>query len=200
MQNITNDGTILKQQNYLLGLFGALLGAIVGAIPWAIVYCLGWFVGWLGFLIGIAAVFGYNLLCKKKGIPTVLIIIISVIIGVAAGQVMGDFLDIALMISKGEIQTTLTYANVSAIYSYALQDAEILLRILGSFAIGLLFAALGTANLIKGIITDIKAAKNPQAAPALDTPQNPYNPTAAYTADPFAGKPVTPTGVNKPKE
>ena len=45
----------------VLGILGALLGALVGAVPWFLASTFAsFFIGWLGFLVGIAACYGYR--------------------------------------------------------------------------------------------------------------------------------------------
>lgn len=47
--------------NAFLGILGALLGALVGAVPWFLASTFAsFFVGWLGFLVGVAACYGYR--------------------------------------------------------------------------------------------------------------------------------------------
>ena len=57
----------VKQDSALMGILGALAGALVGAIPWFQASTFAsFFVGWLGFLVGVAACYGYKLLGGKK--------------------------------------------------------------------------------------------------------------------------------------
>lgn len=64
------------------GIVGALLGASVGAIPWyfAGTYT-GFFIGWLGFLVGVAACYGYKLLHGRRSarFATVTVIVCSML-------------------------------------------------------------------------------------------------------------------------
>ena len=152
-RGIIMDGSATKQ-SYLLGFIGALLGAFVGAIPWAIAYYFGWFVGWLGFLIGVCAVKGYEFLCQRTGKMMIFIIIVSVIFGVIAGQVLGDFIEIASWITKGEIYAT--YFDIPAIYLFVLRsDSSIIPSMLGSLAMGFVFAGLGVWQIIRNMVSDL---------------------------------------------
>lgn len=78
--------------NYVLGFIGSLVGALIGAIPWGIAGATGYFVAWLGFLIAILSSKGYDL-CKVKTtkIKAVFVIVTSVI-AVFVGQVIGDII------------------------------------------------------------------------------------------------------------
>jgi len=146
--------SIATRQSYLLGFIGALLGAFVGAIPWAVAYYFGWFVGWLGFLIGVCAVKGYGLLCQRTGKMMIFIIIVSVIFGVIAGQVLGDFIEIASWIANGEVYAT--YLDIPAIYLFVLRtDPDIIPSMLGSLAMGFLFAGLGVWQIIRNMISGL---------------------------------------------
>lgn len=49
------------------GVLGALLGAFVGAVPWFLASTFAsFFVGWLGFLVGVAACYGYRLFKGRR--------------------------------------------------------------------------------------------------------------------------------------
>lgn len=51
----------------LTGILGALLGALVGAVPWFLASAFAdFFVGWLGFLVGVAACWGYRLFKGRR--------------------------------------------------------------------------------------------------------------------------------------
>ena len=149
-------GMALKGNNYLLSTIGAILGALIGAVPWAIAYYFGWFVGWLGFLIGVCAVKGYNIFRGKSGWQAILIIIFATVLGVAAGQILGDFFDIAKYIANGELYWA-TYSEIPKIYFYVLvNDAEMQSSTLLNFGLGLVFAGLGIWRMIKDMITGLK--------------------------------------------
>ena len=51
----------------LTGILGALFGALVGAVPWFLTSTFAdFFVGWLGFLVGVAACWGYRLFKGRR--------------------------------------------------------------------------------------------------------------------------------------
>ena len=147
-----NELGTTKKGSYLLGAVGAVLGAFIGSIPWAIVYYFGWFVGWLGFIIGICAVKGYEILRGKTGKVKVLIIILATIFGVACGQVIGDFIALGRMIATGEIPGA-TYMDIPSIYRYLIVENSIgfITDSLKNLVIGLLFAGLGIWRMIKSM-------------------------------------------------
>ena len=51
----------------LTGILGALFGALVGVVPWFLASTFAdFFVGWLGFLVGVAACWGYRLFKGRR--------------------------------------------------------------------------------------------------------------------------------------
>ena len=165
----------VRVSSYLLGAIGAVLGALIGAIPWAIAYFFGWFVGWLGFLIGVCAARGYNILRGKNGWPAVFIIIFATIFGVAVGQVLGDFFAIGKYIANSEIEWA-TYSEIPKIYFYALRaDSGMIGSVLGSFGLGLVFAGLGVWRLIRDMALALKTGEeddmNQGQAPVYPEPE-----------------------------
>ncbi|MDE5648667.1 MAG: hypothetical protein K2I33_02045, partial [Oscillospiraceae bacterium] len=85
------------------GLLGSVIFGLVSAIPWAIVYALGWFVGWLGALIGAAIVKGYTMFGGKVKKSVIPVMALLVIVCVFFAQLLGDGLQLAYYISKGEL-------------------------------------------------------------------------------------------------
>ena len=161
MNNLTenNAGLDLELENadksYLPGILGAIAGAIVGAIPWAIVYSLGWFVGWLGLLIGFCAAKGYDICKGKQKKPKALIIVLAIILGVAAGQVMGDFIELAKIHADEDYALYgITYGDMLEWYFEYITEhtGEFIAESMPNFLLGLLFAGLGCWALIKDII------------------------------------------------
>jgi len=164
MNNLTenNAGLDLELENadksYLPGILGAIAGAIVGAIPWAIVYSLGWFVGWLGLLIGFCAAKGYDICKGKQKKPKALIIVLAIILGVAAGQVMGDFIEMGKELAADEFGYYalfgITYKDIPSFYFEYITEytGDFIAESMPNFLLGLLFAGLGCWALVKDII------------------------------------------------
>lgn len=68
--------------SYILGFAGALLGAVIGVIPWFLASTFAnFFVGWLGFLVGVAACWGYRKCrgARRTGYAMTVIVICSVL-------------------------------------------------------------------------------------------------------------------------
>lgn len=152
-------------------MLGAILGGMVGAIPWAIVSHFGWFVGWLGFLIGICAIKGYEILGGRPGKPKVVIIVLATILGVAFGQVAATFITISTMIAGGEIPW-LSYGQIPQFFILLLaNDADFLFALLKDFGLGLVFAALGIWRLIASVAVESK--RTVAVIPRNETPEEP---------------------------
>ena len=151
-QNFAGNKRVEEPNSYLRGAIGALLGALAGALPWGIVYFLGWFVGLLGFLIGLLAANGYNLLKGKLGRLAPYIIIAAIVIGVVAGEALGDCITFAQLISNGDIESA-TYADIPIILVHALiDDTEFFLSTLKDVGLGLVFGIVGAWKIIKAVI------------------------------------------------
>jgi hypothetical protein len=168
--NIKNGGICVREHNYdefelenadksyFLGTLGAIAGAVIGAVPWAIVYSFGWFVGWLGLIIGFCAAKGYDICRGKQKKVKALIVVFAIIVGVAAGQIMGDFIDLGKEIARDEYgyfeMLGITYADIPGIYfNYVAHHTdEFLSDSIFNLLLGLLFAGLGSWALVKDII------------------------------------------------
>lgn len=148
MNNIKEEKA--KEGSTLLGSIGAFAGALVGAIPWAVAYYFGWFVGWFGFVIGIAAKKGYELLQGKESRAKGIIVIIATFICTFLAE------SVALMVAMGIAwsQEGIDFYILDVIYSYfyaLVTDTEILMSVLTDVAIGLVFAVLGIWSVVKDI-------------------------------------------------
>lgn len=139
-----------KEGSTLLGSIGAFAGALIGSIPWAVAYYFGWFVGWFGFIIGIAAKKGYELLQGKESRAKGVIVIIATFIGTFFAE------SIALMVTMGIAwsQEGIDFYLLDIVYSYfyaLAMDSELLMAVLGEVAVGLIFAVLGIWSVVKDI-------------------------------------------------
>lgn len=139
---------VQAQGNMLTGIIGAVLGGIIGAIPWAIASFNGWFVGWLGFLIGLAAKKGYELLkgkeCKAKAVVIILVSILSVVLAEFAGWTVAFMMEVEGATVMEGLQFTLYFLSA---------DPEIQSSFIGNIVLGLVFAGLGIFDLVRGIFS-----------------------------------------------
>lgn len=147
-----------ENKQYGRGFLGALLGALVGAIPWAIIYYFGWIVGWLGFLIGILAKKGYELMGGRVGKAKFWIVLGCTLLGVLVGQFSGDAITIAQVLAEEGVENW-SILDIPSLISYLLlNDSEYLVGTLGSLFMGVLFSVLGTYGILKEIRTENRTA------------------------------------------
>lgn len=143
------------------GTVGAVIGGIIGAIPWAVASYFGWFVGWLGFLIGIAAKKGYELMKGKETKAKAVVIIITVVLAVIAAEYVSLLTGLCSYLANdaefaGESYSVL---QVAQLLNYTLlTSSEYLTSVLIDVALGLVFAGLGVFQTIKSIFVSANEA------------------------------------------
>lgn len=170
-----NEENALKKEeaktsgSVLTGVFGAILGGLVGSIPWAIASYLGWFVGWLGFLIGIAAKKGYEILKGKetraKGIIVVAVTVVCVIIAELLTSIIGVYIGFSNdpeMASYG-----LSFTDVAVWFlNLTVFEPEVRNSVLANLGLGLLFMSLGIYSTARDMFR--KTGKKSGVAIRLD--------------------------------
>lgn len=145
--------------SYLKGTVGALLGALLGAAAWALVLSLGYVASIVGFLIGWFAEKGYHLFKGKQGRGKLAILIIAVILGVAVGNLLPDVVDLANMISSGDLPDA-TMGDIPFIIAYVFAgDADYRGAVIGNMVTGLLFAGLGVFSLLRQTARNVSGVK-----------------------------------------
>lgn len=150
-----------KNGSVFTGTIGALIGGILGSIPWAIAYYLGWFVGWLGFLIGLAAKKGYEILNGKssriKGIVVVLVTILCVVLAEFVTALIGIKIELA---NDPELSLyAFTFSDIIEIFfSLVEESSEYRGAVISDLVLGLIFAMLGIGSLARSIF--IKTSDN----------------------------------------
>lgn len=131
--------------SYLTGFIGALLGGLLGSLVWAGLMYVGFIAGIVGFLIGFFAGKGYNLLKGRQGKGKVFVLIVVVLICVAVGTLLGEFVQCA----KALHEEGLSDVPTMDFFRYLLDtEPEFRTAILKDFLLGLLFAGLGVAGLL----------------------------------------------------
>lgn len=139
-----------KEGSAVTGTIGAFLGAIVGAIPWAVAYYFGWFVGWLGFLIGIAAKKGYELLKGKESRMKGVAVILATILGVFLAESAALIVNIGVV--WAEDGGAFNVLDIFYTYFYMLMyEPEIQGLVIQDVLLGLVFAGLGIWSTIREI-------------------------------------------------
>ena len=135
--------------SYLSGAVGAVLGALIGSLAWAVVLLMGYVASIVGLLIGFLSEKGYNLLKGKQGKGKIAILIVSIILGVVAGNIAADVIDLARMIGSGELYE-FAYGDIPGLIVFLLiEDPEYLRATLANCGLGLLFAGLGVWGLLR---------------------------------------------------
>lgn len=144
---------------YVSGAIGALIGALIGAVAWALVLSAGYVASIIGLAIVFLADKGYDLLRGRQGKGKIVILILSVILGVAGGTILSVFIELVGMINDGSL---IGYAisDLPGLFmdnmAYNPQFSAI---VYGNFAQGLLFAAIGVVFFI---IQAAKKVTNPK--------------------------------------
>lgn len=156
-QELTNDKeakTEADKGTYVSGAIGALIGALIGAVVWALVLNAGYVMSIIGLLIAFLADKGYDLLKGRQGKGKVVALVVSVVLGVAVGTFLAEFMAIADLINQDYFIPEITYANIPDVFFLEMaENAEYSSAVLSNFFQGLLFAAIGVVFFI------IQAAK-----------------------------------------
>lgn len=142
----------MEKRRYGRGAFGAVIGGVIGSVPWIIAYNLGWFVSWLGFLIGVAATYGYKVLGGRPGKARKWIVLAAVIISVLLSFVIElvviSMTGINELISRGY---SVSYSDIPTYIGILLDDPQFVGRYIRDILIGLLFAGLGCFGIFRNI-------------------------------------------------
>lgn len=144
--------------SYVRGLIGALAGAALGAVVWAIVFNLGYIAGIVGFLIGWLAEKGYDLLRGKKGKGKIVILLLSVVLGVLFGTLLGEVSSIVIMILNGELAGW-SMTDVPFLLSLLMDDASYVSTLRVNIITGMAFAILGVVSLLIRAGKDVSRQK-----------------------------------------
>lgn len=160
-EQVDAEQTEIKSDgNVFTGAIGAVLGGILGCIPWAVAYYFGWFVGWLGFLIGLAAKKGYELLngkrCKTKGIIIIAVTVLCVI--------LAEFVTVGISLALDPEFGVSVIEGILWVFEMFFESDEVRGAVLSDVALGLLFAGLGIFSLAKDIFSDA-SPNNDRALP-----------------------------------
>ena len=155
-EELTNDKeakTKADKGTYVSGAIGALIGALIGAVVWALVLNAGYVMSIIGLLIAFLADKGYDLLKGRQGKGKVVVLILSVIVGVAAGTVLYVVMELTGMINEGLLPGCTT-SDIPQLFLENMNNNPAFSSIVyENFFQGLLFAAIGVVFFI------IQAAK-----------------------------------------
>ena len=138
---------------------GAFLGALLGAVVWGAVLMMGYIAALVGLLIGWLSIKGYTLFHGKRGKGMILIVLLALIFGVAAGTLGADAFVLGRMIHSGELPG-FAYGDIpSMMYQIMTQDPAYRDQ-LGRFLFGGVgFALLGAGGMLYGLAKGTAKAK-----------------------------------------
>lgn len=148
-----------KQGNLLTGILGAFLGALIGTIAWVLVGVWGYVASIVAWLTAFLAGKGYDLLHGRPGKAKVITLIVMLLLSVFVGT-LGTFAVVGVQSIK-EAETEMNsfeLAHFKKLYpselDYVLEmmqtNDEIHAEMTKSFAMGLLFGALGAYPIVLG--------------------------------------------------
>lgn len=132
--------------SYTTGLIGALLGALLGAVVWAVLYEMGYVASIVGLLIAFLSVKGYELLHGRQGKGMIAVILLAVVFGVAAGNLMAYLWELADLVQSGELPIGM--GQIPAFLLEMLREHEFLTVVLKELGMGLVFALMGAFGIV----------------------------------------------------
>lgn len=148
-----------KQGNLLTGILGAFLGALIGTIAWVLVGVWGYVASIVAWLTAFLAGKGYDLLHGRPGKAKVITLTVMLLLSVFVGTV-GTFAVVGVQsIKEAEAEmNSFELAHFKKLYpnelDYVLEmmqtNDEIHTEMTKSFAMGLLFGALGAYPIVLG--------------------------------------------------
>lgn len=134
------------KSNLAAGIVGAFLGALIGCVLWIIIWKLGYIAGIAGFVIGVCALKGYEMLGKsldiKGAIATVIIMIAMIFFAnklawsIDAYEALKDY--------------GWTFFDIFRELDYILEESELTSAYTKDLIIGYFLTALSSFKLIIG--------------------------------------------------
>lgn len=134
-----------ENNNYVLGVLGAVLGGLIASIPWIIMYVyLEMLWSFMAFIIGYGAFLGYKAFKGKMDIKVPYIVgIVSILVVVFVTL----YVIPCLLIVKEGITPT------SEVISFLYSDSEFKSAIIQDLIFALLFTVLGVSGIFKTLKT-----------------------------------------------
>ncbi len=83
-----------RSENYFLGFWGALSGALLGAVFYGFIRSNGFVSFWMGFVMAVIASKCYDATNVKRNMYKLLCVVISCVIAVPCGEIIGDIIAI----------------------------------------------------------------------------------------------------------
>lgn len=146
--------------SYVTGLLGALIGGLLGTVVWGFILSYGWLAAPVGLLIGFLAEKGYTLLKGKLGKGKVIILIAVVLLSVAVGTILGEYLVVAKELREDFRDISSRFDIIKLMWQevpeFRSAVAEDLVK---NGLLGLLFAALGTFGVLRKANAEVSDTK-----------------------------------------
>lgn len=146
--------------SYVTGLLGALIGGLLGAVVWGFILSYGWLAAPVGLLIGFLAEKGYTLLKGKAGKGKIIILIAIVILSVAVGTILGEYLGLAKELKEDfrDISSRFDFIKLmwQELPEFRSAVADDLVK---NGLLGLLFAGLGTFGILRKANAEVSDTK-----------------------------------------
>lgn len=146
--------------SYVTGLLGALIGGLLGAVVWGFILSYGWLAAPVGFLIGFLAEKGYTLLKGKLGKGKVIILIAIVLLSVAVGTILGEYLGLANELKEDfrDISSRFDFLKLmwQELPEFRSAVADDLVK---NGLLGLLFAGLGAFGILRKTNAEVSDTK-----------------------------------------
>lgn len=127
-------------ENVLLGIIGAIIGSLVGALAIVLLAQIGLVSAISGIIMGVATMFGYQLLAKKLSGKGIAICIITMIVVVFLAEMVSWSLAIVLLFDSGSAPGL--FEVMSSLFKF-LSAADIMGDYFGSLFMSYMFTALG---------------------------------------------------------
>lgn len=144
----------MKPGPLALAFGGALLGGLVGSIVWILIKLAGFYASIAGLAIAWAAFKGYTLARGKVNKATPWLLGLAVLLSVVVAE--GASLVIEVMKVFKDEGLSLTLKEAIQFLPIILQQEGVMKEILGNLALGVLFAGLGSWQIIKNLATAAK--------------------------------------------
>ena len=148
-----------REGSYASGALGAFLGSLLGAVVWALVLMMGYMAALVGLLIGWLSIKGYTLFHGKRGKAMILILLLALVFGVAAGTLAADYFTLVQMVHSGELPG-FEYGEIPALMMLVMsEDREYLGQMGVNILCGLFFALLGCGGMLYSLARNNADAK-----------------------------------------
>lgn len=132
------------KSNLAAGIVGAFLGALIGCVLWILIWKLGYIAGIAGFVIGVCALKGYELLGKSLDIKGAIVTVIIMIIMIFLANKLAWSMDAYDALKDYGWTFFDSFQNLD----YILEESELTSAYIKDLVIGYFLTALSSFKLI----------------------------------------------------